>query len=668
MSEARTNDLIHSNSPYLLKHAHNPVFWSEWGEGAFERARREDKPVFLSVGYSSCHWCHVMMEESFEDEEVASILNRDFVPVKVDREERPDVDAVYMRACQAMTGSGGWPLTALLTPDQAPFFTGTYFPKRSIRGRAGLIEILTAASAAWKGDRKGLTESGRALDGYLRSEGKAGEADVPAEARLPERAFEQLRRAFDPAWGGFGSAPKFPTPSTLVFLMRYYALAGAPEALTMVEKTLHHMAEGGVFDHLGGGFCRYSTDRKWLIPHFEKMLYDNALLLYAYAQAYKIRRREAWREVAGSIVSYLSRDMRAPGGGFYAAQDADSEGREGAFYALTPGECERVLGREMGRRFAHAFGIDEDGNFEGASVPNRIGRPDPLDGELRGAAERMAAYRRARRLLPTDDKIMTEWNALTIGALALAARAFERADMLALAIGAQRFLSEQLQRPDGLRAYWREGRAAGPAHLSDYAAFAWADLELYEATLNPAYLAQARTLCDGMLERFYDPARGDFFLGEAGGDLVYRAKEHMDGATVSGNALAAEVFLRLHAITGEAKWRDLLGSLLQALSAEAAEYPAGYCHALTVILRARHTMLRVGCASGDSARLEGAVRLAGGMYLKNAVLALDAPEPGAPGPAFQLCEGETCAAPIGDDRALADALEARAVTACAALN
>ncbi len=663
MSESKANDLIRSNSPYLIKHAHNPVRWSEWGEDAFDRARREDKPVFLSIGYSACHWCHVMMEESFEDEEVAAVLNRDFVPVKVDREERPDVDAVYMRACQAMTGSGGWPLTALLTPDQAPFFAGTYFPKRSARGRAGLIEILTAASAAWKGDRRALTESGRALDGYLRAEEKPEAAD--AADRLPDRAFEQLRRAFDPAWGGFGAAPKFPTPSTLLFLMRYFALAGAPEALTMAETTLHHMAEGGMFDHLGGGFCRYATDRRWLIPHFEKMLYDNALLLIVYAQAYKITGREGWRDIAERIVAWLVRDMRAPDGGFYAAQDADSEGREGAFYALTPDECERVLGRETGRRFARAFGIGKSGNFEGASIPNRIGQTEPLDAELRAAAKRMADYRRARRPLPTDDKIMAEWNALAVGALAVAARAFGREDMLALAKEAHRFLSERLMTPEGLCAYWRAGRAAGPAHLSDYAACAWADLELYEATLDPEYLSQAQALADEMLARFYDSARGDFYLGEAGGDIVYRAKEHMDGASISGNALAADVLFRLRAITGEAKWHDLSEALLGALSAQAAEYPAAYCGTLTTLNRAAHPLMRVGCASGDPERLAGALRLAGGMYLKNAVLALDAPEPGT---AYHLCEGERCAAPIRDDEALAEALRAHAVTACAALN
>jgi uncharacterized protein YyaL (SSP411 family) len=605
-----------------------------------------------------------MMRESFEDGEVAGLLNRDYVPVKVDREERPDVDAVYMRACQAMTGSGGWPLTAFLTHDQTPFFTGTYFPKHNVQGRVGLIELLTAVGAAWKADRESLLESGRALEKHLREE-RAPSA--PEAEGLPKRAFEQLRRAFDPAWGGFGGAPKFPTPSTLLFLLRYYALEGAPEALLMAERTLDHMAQGGMFDHLGGGFCRYSTDRKWLIPHFEKMLYDNALLLKIYAQAYRIARREAYREVAGRIVEYLAREMLSPEGGFYAAQDADSEGREGAYSALEPGDALRVLGEELGGRFNRALGIDEKGNFEGASVPNRIGRKEPLDAELRAAAGRMAEFRRARRKLPTDDKILTEWNALTIGALATAARAFERPDFLALARRARAFIEERLA-ADGLKAYYRDGRAVGRGHQSDYAALAWADLDLYEATLEGAYLSSAEALSAEMLNRFYDPDHGDFFLGEAGGDLRFRTKEHMDGATISGNSLAADVFFRLHAITGEAKWRDLYEKLLSAVAARAAEYPAGACYGLSVLLRSFRPSLRASCSSGDPEALRRFAALAGRLYLKNAVLAADAPGLGAAEPTYHICEDGVCGAPIPDEEEIMKSLSKSAATADAATN
>ena len=606
-----------------------------------------------------------MMRESFEDGEVAELLNRDFVPIKVDREERPDVDAVYMRACQAMTGSGGWPLTALLTCDQAPFFTGTYFPRHNAQGRVGLIELLTAVGAAWKTDRVSLLESGRALEAHLKEE-RAHPA--PEADGLPKRAFVQLRRAFDTAWGGFGGAPKFPTPSTLLFLFRYYALEGAPEALSMAERTLHHMAQGGMFDHLGGGFCRYSTDRMWLIPHFEKMLYDNALLLKAYAQGYRIAGREEHREVAGRIVEYLAREMLSPEGGFYAAQDADSEGREGAYYALGPEDAVHVLGEALGGRFNRAFGIDEEGNFEGASVPNRIGRKEPLDPELRAAAERMAQYRRARRTLTTDDKILTERNALAIGALAAAARAFDRPDFLALARRARAFIEKRLTNPDGLHAYYRDGRAVGRGHQSDYAALAWADLDLYEATLESNYLSGAEAICARMLERFYDEDRGDFFLGEAGGDLRFRTKEHMDGATISGNSLAADVFFRLHAITGEAKWRELYEKLLAAIAARTAEYPAGACYGLGVLLRSFRPVLRASCAPGGPGRLERFAALAGRLYLKNAVLAVEAPE-GDPGaPAFHLCEDGVCGAPIPDEESLLQELSKSVCTADAAAN
>jgi len=601
-----------------------------------------------------------MAEESFEDEEIAALLNRDFVPIKVDREERPDIDAVYMRACQAMTGSGGWPLTALLTPDQTPFFAGTYFPKRNVRGRVGLFELLTAVSAAWKSDRASLVDSGSAVGAYLMDSTAPEDADAEA---LPRRAYGELRRAYDPEWGGFGAAPKFPTPATILFLLRYYALEGVPEALEMAENTLRNMFRGGMFDHLGGGFCRYSTDRKWLIPHFEKMLYDNALLIYACAQAYRISPREEYRDAAERTVEYLAKEMLSPEGGFYAAQDADSDGREGAYYALRPEEAVRVLGEEMGRRFNRAFGIDDIGNFESASVPNRIGRPEPLDDELRAAARRMAEYRRHRLTLTTDDKIMTEWNGLAIGALASAARAFGREDMLTLAERARRFVWTRLNLQEGLCAYFRDGKAVGRAHLNDYAALAWGNLELYAAKLNPALIPETGALLSQMVERFYDPDEGGFYLGEAGGDLKFRSKEHMDGASASGNSLAAHALMGMYRITGEAKWRDLAEVLMRAIAARANSYPSGCCFGIEALLKWQKPALRVGCRSDDPARIEAFCALAGKMYLKNAALALEPVKAGERADtSYHLCEGEVCAAPLADDGALARALAAYAVT------
>lgn len=600
------------------------------------------------------------MRESFEDDEVARALNEGFVPVKVDREERPDVDAVYMRACQATTGSGGWPLTAFLTDDQAPFFVGTYFPKERVGGRPGLIELLAAVSEAWKTNRAKLLESGQAVANYLR--GGPPQKDEPAD-QLPRRAYDQLAGAFDPQWGGFGAAPKFPSPVTLLFLMRYFALNGQPEALRMVEKTLEAMAAGGMFDQLGGGFCRYSTDRKWLIPHFEKMLYDNALMIICYTQAYQITGRQDFKTVAERTVRYLLRDMISPEGVFYAAQDADSEGREGAFYALRPEEARRVLGEGLGNRFSRAFGLTDAGNFEeGGSVPNRLDAAEPLDEELIQAAKRMYAYRRARRPLATDDKIMTEWNSLAIGALALASSAFDVPQWLGAAQRALRFIDARMVRAGGLCAYYREGRAVGRGHLNDYASLCLAYLMVYQATFDQQMVSKAEDICQQMIDRFYDDERGDFYLGEAGTDLSFRTKEHDDGAMPSGNSVAAEVLFRLGAITGREKWRTMAERLVGAIAAHASQYPAGACFAQSVALQIAHPLLRAACQSDSAKDIARFSQITGRLYLKNAVCAADPPAEGEP-TGYHLCVDEACAFPIRDESRLEEALEQQACLA-----
>ena len=413
------NQLLHEKSPYLIQHAENPVDWRPWGAAAFAAARREGKPVFLSVGYSTCHWCHVMAHESFEDPAVAEVLNRDFIAVKVDREERPDVDAAYMAACVAMNGSGGWPLTVLLTPEQKPFWAGTYLPKGQ------LLALLDRAAALWREDRAGLAAAGEELAAYLRKE-EAPRAGEPSKALL-ERAAKLLAENFDPRWGGFGPAPKFPMPHNLLFLLGYGEKTGRAEDTGMAERTLEAMYRGGLFDHVGGGFARYSTDGKWLVPHFEKMLYDNALLALAYAEAHARTGRALYARVARRTLDYVLRELRGPEGGFCCGQDADSEGVEGKFYVFASGELDAVLGRADGGAFRRWYGVTEAGNFEGKNVLNLLGNPD-WEREPEGMEalrEKVGAYRLGRAALHRDDKVLTAWNGLMLAALSRAGRALD---------------------------------------------------------------------------------------------------------------------------------------------------------------------------------------------------------------------------------------------------
>lgn len=585
-SERTPNRLAGEKSPYLLQHAYNPVDWYPWCEEAFKKAKAEGKPIFLSIGYSTCHWCHVMERESFEDEEVADLLNRYFVSIKVDREERPDIDSIYMSVCQAMTGHGGWPLTVIMTPDAKPFFTGTYFPKKDRLGMPGLLTILRRIHELWENNREELIKNGDRIVEAMRETTPDG--DRMDEGELITRAYETFRMSFDSAYGGFGSSPKFPTPHNLMFLLRYWYAFRDRTALSMVEKTLDSMYRGGIFDHIGFGFSRYSTDSRWLVPHFEKMLYDNALLAMAYLEAYKATRKEKYAEVARQVFTYVLRDMTSPEGAFYSAEDADSEGEEGRFYLWTLDEVKRVLGDTDGERFAELFGITEEGNFEGKNIPNRI-YIQASESE-RDFVERcrlkLFRYRENRPRPFRDDKILAGWNGLMISALAMGGRILEDVRYTDAAERACRFIMESMIRNDGrLLTAFREGSARIPAYADDYAFLIWGLLELYETTYRPEYLKKALELNDDLLRLFWDEAEGGLFLyGNDSESLILRPKEVYDGAIPSANSVAALNFIRLSLLTGRVDLSEKAQQIFEVFNPEVSMSPHSHAFFLSALM------------------------------------------------------------------------------------
>ena len=575
------NHLKNQTSPYLLQHADNPVEWYPWGEEAFARAGREDKPVFLSIGYSTCHWCHVMAHESFEDQEIAELLNRWFIAIKVDKEERPDIDSIYMSVCQAFTGSGGWPTTVFLTPEQKPFFAGTYFPKTARYGQIGLKELLMAIHEKWEKQREELLKSAEEIVLLLEqradiSGGKADDKSGDINAQLIEKAVLSYERSFDERWGGFGDAPKFPTPHNLLFLMKYYEKNNAKEAMNMAEKTLRQMYLGGMFDHIGGGFCRYSTDRFFLVPHFEKMLYDNALLILAYCKAYELTNNVFYCTVAEKTAAYILREMTSEDGGFYSAQDADSEGVEGKYYLFEPSEIISVLGEKQGRAFNRYFDITQEGNFEGKSIPNLLKNKD-IDESMDACLRQIYIYRKKRYQLHLDDKILTSWNALMITAMCQLYRVTGKETYLESAEKAQSFIRKQLYEKDTLFISYRSGKHTGRGFLEDYAFEVLALLSLYKATFNSDYLKSAEQFCEKAIVEFYDEKQGGFFLyGEENEQLILRPKETYDGAIFSGNSAMAYNLVQLYLHTGKEQFRQLSERQLAFMSKEAESYPAGY--------------------------------------------------------------------------------------------
>lgn len=590
------NRLAMEKSPYLLQHADNPVNWYPWKEEAFAKARDEDKPIFLSIGYSACHWCQVMEEESFRDEEVAELLNKHFVSIKVDREERPDIDNVYMTVCQAMTGSGGWPLSIIMTPDRKPFFAGTYFPKNPRRGLPGLLNILGQVADLWQRDRTALVTTGDRVAeavGNAAGIGHAGELD----AEILQKAYQNFRVRFDEAHGGFGKAPKFPSPHNLSFLLRWWLRTGDQLSLRMVEQTLDAMRWGGIYDHLGFGFHRYSTDERWHIPHFEKMLYDQALLTIAYVEAYQATGDERYRKVADEIITYVMRDLTSPDGAFYSSENADSEGEEGKFYTWTHGEIIRILGEKRGGRFCRFYGVDEAGNLtDGKSVLRRSRSlpdaardmgiaPDELGEELEGSREELLSHRKLRARPSLDDKILTDWNGLMIASLAKASQAFGDERYAETAEMAARFIMRNLREGDGgLLHRYRDGEAAIPAFLDDYAFFTWGLIELYEATFKTEYLREALTLTDRMIELFWDESDGGFYFTATDGEkLLLRAKEAYDGAIPSGNSVAALNLLRLGRMAMRDDLEKKADQLFQSFGEMVSKNPSYFSQLLTAL-------------------------------------------------------------------------------------
>jgi uncharacterized protein YyaL (SSP411 family) len=590
------NHLEGEKSPYLLQHAMNPVDWYPWGPEAFERARAEDKPIFLSIGYSTCHWCHVMERESFEDEEVAALLNDTFVCIKVDREERPDIDAVYMEAARVLSGGGGWPLTIVMTPDKQPFYAATYLPKTSRFGRPGIMELVPRLKELWSTRREELVDTaGRVTSALREQEALSGGVELGTD--VMDEAYGQLKSAFDPEHGGFGTAPKFPTPHQLLFLLRHWNRTNDPGALAMVESTLGSMRRGGIYDHVGFGFHRYSTDAEWLLPHFEKMLYDQAMLTMAYTETYLATGNDDYERTAREIISYVLRDMTDEGGAFYSAEDADSEGIEGKFYVWSTSEVRDVLGENDAGFAADVFGLSDGGNVKdegsgeqsGANVlhlpathSSTAKRLNVSEEELRERIEEVRARlfdARAKRVRPyLDDKVLTDWNGLMLSALARAAQAFDEPAYAVAAARCADFILDTMRDGTGrLLHRYRDGDAAITATADDYAFLAMGLFDLYEATHEPRYLGESARLTEEMLSLFWDEDGGGFFFTPDDGELLLtRRKDVYDGAVPSANSVALLNLLRLGSALARPEFDERAAALARTFSGTVERYPAGY--------------------------------------------------------------------------------------------
>ncbi|MFQ5568911.1 MAG: thioredoxin domain-containing protein [Rhodothermales bacterium] len=599
-----SNRLREEQSPYLLQHKDNPVDWWAWSDEAFEAAAEQDKPIFLSIGYSTCHWCHVMAHESFEDEDVARLMNEAFINVKVDREERPDIDAIYMAVCQMLTGQGGWPLTLLMTPEKKPFFAATYIPKFSRYGRLGMLDLIPRLQHVWTQQRPQVEQDAARITQVLVETAGKGGAERTLDRDALHLAYAQLKRRFDPGHGGFGTAPKFPAPHNLLFLLRYWKRIGEEQALRMVETTLRHMRLGGVYDHVGFGFHRYSTDATWKLPHFEKMLYDQAMIALAYVEAYLATGKAEYERTVREIITYVLRDMTAPGGGFYAAEDADSEGREGTFYLWTLDEVRDVLGDALARRVIPLFNMEPGGNFEEEATRQRTGEnilylkkpideqagvpaleADALTRQWEEARSTLFAHREQRIHPGKDDKILVDWNGLMIACLARAARAFDDASFADAAQQAARFILSTMRRKDGrLLHRYRDGDAAIPGTLDDYAFLTWGLLELYETTFDTTFLTNAIELTEHGLAHFWDNDHGAFFISPDDGEaLIVRWKEAYDSAVPSGNSVMMMNLLRLSRMTGRVEWEEKAEKVGRFFAEAVRQHPAGFTALLTAL-------------------------------------------------------------------------------------
>lgn len=589
------NHLSKEKSPYLLQHKDNPVHWYPWSDKAFAAATAQDKPIFLSIGYATCHWCHVMEHESFEDKEVAAILNRDFISIKVDREERPDVDHIYMTVAQLLTGSGGWPLTIVMTPQRQPFFAATYIPKTSRFGRTGLVELLDIISSKWKNDRAPLIKSSTEITDALKKQNNSAKSASPS-ASLLDAAFARLAKRYDPSHGGFSRGTKFPTPHNIVFLLRYYARTKSPEALLMAETTLQNMRAGGIYDHIGYGFHRYSTDSEWLVPHFEKMLYDQALLVFAYAEAYEATGNPLYAKVIHETATYLERKMISPEGAFYSAEDADSEGIEGQYYVWSHSEIQTSLSSSLPNNeadvFIRSFHIQPNGNFESHQTPPNTNIPHLKAAELttymtmveqiptlENARQQLLDIRNNRIPPLLDDKILTDWNGLMIAALAKAGRVLHTPKYIQLAQGAAAFFKKNMARKDNsLWHRYREGDKAIEGQLDDYAFLIFGLIELYQATFDAEYLQWAMQL-EKRARTLLAASDGSYYLAtNSANDLIVRPKEFYDGALPSGNSVMLDNISRLSRLMGNASLEESAAKLAAAFTESANRSPDGHTH------------------------------------------------------------------------------------------
>jgi len=691
----KKNRLADSKSPYLLQHADNPVDWYPWGPEAFAKAKEEDKPIFLSIGYATCHWCHVMEHESFENPLVAELMNEAFVNIKVDREERPDIDQVYMTVCQMLTGGGGWPLTIIMSPDKRPFYAATYVPRESQHGRIGMLDLVPRVTKLWQTDRDNIGgTSSQILDALEKMEGRSSGGTI--EKGAIDNAFTQLASRYDATHGGFGSAPKFPSPHNLIFLTRYWRGTGNDQALEMVSNTLEQMRLGGVYDQIGFGFHRYSTDTQWLVPHFEKMLYDQAMLVFASTEAWLATSNPVFARTAREIITYVRRDMTSPEGAFFSAEDADSEGEEGLFYLWATSEVEEILGEEDAAFAASVWNLEPEGNYSdeikgqptGRNIPHLDRSSEEMARDLKmteqGFETRLESVRsrlleeREKRIHPLkDDKVLADWNGLMTAAMAFAGWAFDEPEWVQAAERAAGFVLEKMRTENGRMLHrYRDGDASIPAFLDDYVFMTTAMLELYDATFDLAYLERALKLQRQTHELFWDTQRGGFYFTAADNEeLLVRQKEVYDGAIPSGNSMAADNLIRIARLTGNSECLQRADQIFAAFSSEANQLPSAHSQLMSALQRDVGPSLEVVIAgtpsADDTTALIATVRE---MYLPQAAVLLAPPgeagaairklapfaeayEPVEGKAAAYVCRDFTCQLPTTDPAKLAELLE-----------
>jgi uncharacterized protein YyaL (SSP411 family) len=675
-----TNHLINETSPYLLQHAHNPVDWFPWCEAALEQARRENKPILLSIGYSACHWCHVMEHESFEDEDIARLMNENFVNIKVDREERPDLDQIYMNAVQMMTHHGGWPMTVFLTPEGVPFYGGTYFPPEDRHNMPGFPRVLISVAEAYRERPGDVTQTAVSILGQLQRLSSANESKELLTTDLLESAYRGIVRNYDSVNGGFGSAPKFPPAMTLEFLLRIYHRTGNKDALKIVSRSCQKMAEGGIYDQLGGGFHRYSTDAQWLVPHFEKMLYDNALLSRLYLHYYQLTHDESARRVAEGILDYVVREMTDARGGFYSTQDADSEGHEGKFFVWTAAEISQILGARQAALFSAYYNVTEAGNFEGKNILNvtrtleEVAQAENetiehVSKELAHARQKLFGVRATRVKPGRDEKVLTAWNGLMLASFAEAGAILNREDYAAVARRNARFVLDNLRRGGLLLRTYKDEQAKLNAYLEDYAFYVEGLLTLYETTGELIWFEEAIVLVNRMIEEFYDDVDGGFFYtGKSHEALIVRSKDYFDNATPSGNSVAAEVLLRLGLLTDNADYSRRATTILRQLAESGRSYPAGFGRALCALDFYLGTPKEIVIIGDRSYQTESLMKEVWKQYLPNKVIAhASTGESGASSaiplvqnrplvnniPTAYVCENHVCREPVTDPQRLA---------------